>query len=57
MCVSNPFFLKGRELSHLRHHRGEAAGGGGAADQQQRQPQPISQHSNILFHHGIKGVN
>ena len=56
MCVSNPFFLKGRELPHLPHHRGEAAAGG-AADQQQHQPQPISQHSNILFHHGIKGVN
>ena len=54
--MSNPFFLKGRELSHLRHQRGEAAAGG-AADQQQRQPQPISQHSNILFHPGIKGVN
>ena len=53
MCVSNPFFLKGRDLPHLRHHR-EA---NNAADQQRRQPQPISQHSNILFHHGIKGVN
>ena len=21
MCVSNPFFLKGRDLPHLRHHR------------------------------------
>ena len=57
MCVSNPFFLRGRELSHLREAR--AAGGDRDHQQQQqrRQPQPISQHSNILFHHGIKGVN
>ena len=58
MCVSNPFFLRGRELPHLREAR--AAGGDRDHQQQQqqrRQPQPISQHSNILFHHGIKGVN
>ena len=55
MCVSNPFFLKGSDLPHLHHHRSEA--NAAAAEQQRRQPQPISQHSNILFHHGIKGVN
>lgn len=57
MCVSNPFFLKGRDLPHLRHHRSEANAAAADQQQQRRQPQPISQHSNILFHHGIKGVN
>lgn len=56
MCVSNPFFLKGRDMPHLHHHR-EAAAADHQQQQQRRQPQPISQHSNILFHHGIKGVN
>lgn len=43
MVVTNPFFLKGRDMPHL-HREGN------------QQPQPISQSSS-LFHHGIKGVN
>jgi hypothetical protein len=46
MVVANPFFLQGADMAHL--HRG---GGGGA------EPQPISNQSSLLFHHGIKGVN
>ncbi len=71
MVVSNPFFLQGRQLAHLQRQRsgdhgggagevggsggsGVVGGGGGPGVQQ---PKPISEQSNLLFHHGIKGVN
>ena len=57
MCVSNPFFLRGRDLPHLREARASDRDHHQQQQQPRRQPQPISQHSNILFHHGIKGVN
>ena len=43
LMVSNPFYLQGEELAHLRRAS------------EDRQPQPINQSS--IFHHGIKGFN